>query len=316
MREVLYKKGLFFAVIALFVGTSIVPSISSDELVFGNTVYVDEYDIYVDDDSECPGNGTQKWPYCKIQYAIDNASSRDSIFVYSGTYYENVVVDKRVELIGEHMATTIVNGGGGESGVYGVITILHDWVTVSRFRVTNGGGGWCNAGVYVSSDNNIITNMLCDDTFNGIWLMHSNNNEILNNTVQNNDYYGISLYYASKNIISGNTIQYRHHTGLGISGERNQIYRNYFSNPYYTGVAVVNNSNSIYENNFIDCKKYVYNRMNNLDDITVFDGNYWGRPRLLPYLIFSWLEIESDIIPNIPWFTFDLHPAKEPYDIP
>ena len=40
--------------------------------------------------------------YTKIQDAIDNASNGDTIFVYddSSPYYENIVIDKSVTLIG------------------------------------------------------------------------------------------------------------------------------------------------------------------------------------------------------------------------
>jgi hypothetical protein len=43
--------------------------------------------IFVDDESDCPGDGSKEWPYCKIHYAIDNASDGDIIQVYPGIYY-------------------------------------------------------------------------------------------------------------------------------------------------------------------------------------------------------------------------------------
>ncbi len=38
--------------------------------------------------------------YSKIQDAIDNASDGDTIFVYSGIYYENIIVDILLDIIG------------------------------------------------------------------------------------------------------------------------------------------------------------------------------------------------------------------------
>jgi hypothetical protein len=57
------------------------------------------YDVYVDDDAD-PGwyDATH---VRTIQEGIDNATAGDTVFVYNGTYYENVVVDKTLDLI-EH----------------------------------------------------------------------------------------------------------------------------------------------------------------------------------------------------------------------
>ena len=62
----------------------------------GNTLYVG-------------GSGPNN--YTSIQDAIDNASDGDTIYVYSGIYYENVVINKRINLIGEDRNGTIIDGG-------------------------------------------------------------------------------------------------------------------------------------------------------------------------------------------------------------
>ena len=41
-----------------------------------------------------------KGEYSSIQNAIDNASKDDTIFVYDGNYYETLVVNKSIKLIG------------------------------------------------------------------------------------------------------------------------------------------------------------------------------------------------------------------------
>ena len=48
-----------------------------------------------------PGN------YTTIQIALDAASAGDTVFVYNGTYYENLVIKKNIALIGENKNTTI-----------------------------------------------------------------------------------------------------------------------------------------------------------------------------------------------------------------
>ena len=47
-----------------------------------------------------------------IQEAINAAGDGDIINVRSGTYYENLVLNKSVALIGENKSATIIDGGG------------------------------------------------------------------------------------------------------------------------------------------------------------------------------------------------------------
>ena len=46
--------------------------------------------------------GTGFGNYTRIQDAIDNASDGFTIFVYNGTYYENIIVEKEIILKGEN----------------------------------------------------------------------------------------------------------------------------------------------------------------------------------------------------------------------
>ena len=49
-----------------------------------------------------PGN------YTNIQDAIDDASDGDTIFVYSGVYPADIIIDKSISLIGENQDNTII----------------------------------------------------------------------------------------------------------------------------------------------------------------------------------------------------------------
>ncbi len=85
--------------------------------------------------------------YQSIQAAIDDTSTNvgDTIHVSSGTYVENVVVNKTVNLIGDGMP--VVDGSGGDAAIF----ISYDHVTLQGFSVTN-----MSEGITVFSSNNSV----------------------------------------------------------------------------------------------------------------------------------------------------------------
>lgn len=74
--------------------------------------------------------------FTKIQDAINAASDGDTIFVYSGTYHENIVVNKDdLTLVGEDKEATIIDGQGTGNVVY----LTADNITISSFSIQNSG---------------------------------------------------------------------------------------------------------------------------------------------------------------------------------
>jgi parallel beta-helix repeat protein len=72
--------------------------------------------------------------YATIQAAINNASGGDTIFVRNGTYYENVVVDKSLSLVGENKEATVIDGNGAYMDI---VSIVADNVEVKGFTLRN-----------------------------------------------------------------------------------------------------------------------------------------------------------------------------------
>ena len=48
--------------------------------------------------------------YKKIQEAIDNVENDTKIVVLNGTYVENILINKEIQLIGEDIVNTIIDG--------------------------------------------------------------------------------------------------------------------------------------------------------------------------------------------------------------
>ena len=77
--------------------------------------------------------------YQIIQEAIDDANAGDTVWVKSGSYHQNVTIDKQLSLIGENSEITIIYGFRNFNVLAPdtTIQINADGVLVSDFTLTN-----------------------------------------------------------------------------------------------------------------------------------------------------------------------------------
>ena len=149
--------------------------------------------IYVKDDSVYPGNGTLLWPYHFIWQGVQNATDGDTIYVFNGTYYENIVVDKSIDIIGESRDATIVNGSDTGRAFY----VTANNVFIGHFTIENNDAigillaskynqvldcfcvrmGWIY-GIWVTDSNNQITNCICLNSYIGIYVGSDSNHQL------------------------------------------------------------------------------------------------------------------------------------------
>jgi nitrous oxidase accessory protein len=206
--------------------------------------------------------------YPTIQEAVNAAHQGDTVLVRSGTYRENVVVNKSISLTGESPANTKVNGGSTAPALH----ITAGNTIVSGFTIQNG--------VYTvfvdRCSSNIIEKNVFQGGFDGIFFWHSDNNTVdkdefsgtfdygvllggycSDSTVRDNivehTWYGIGLWDSSSNTVYNNTIE---NTGSGAApsgfepagilvydhSKDNKIIGNRLSNNDWNGIAVVLNS--------------------------------------------------------------------------
>jgi len=141
--------------------------------------------------------------YTKIQDAIDDASAGDTVYVYEGKYFENIVIDKSISLIGENIENTIIDGQELDNVI--TLGLNSNYTKISGFTIQNAGDDWYRAGIDVNSDHNIISNNLIRSQRYGIALdFWAHNCRISNNTFTGNSY-GLKIYSTTPN----NNIIYR-----------------------------------------------------------------------------------------------------------
>ena len=233
------RMALAVAIILLFIGVSVIPSTGT--VVEKKSTMPTNYDgntLYV--------GGSGSGNYTRIQDAIDNASDGDTVFVYddSSPYYESLIIDTSINLIGENRTTTIIDA----NAISTVITIHAENVTVIGFTILNGENGiWSE-----NSKNNIIrNNKICFNTQDGIKLELSSHNHIIKNTIHSNERNGIRAY-GSNNTIINNSI-YSNHAGIAfLSGtDDNSISNNTIFSNRHRGISLQLGSRNIVINNII-----------------------------------------------------------------
>lgn len=215
-----------------------------------------------------------------IQSLIDAANPGDTVFIPSGTYYENVVIDKPLNLIGEDKTNTIINGGRKED----TVTISSSYVKISGFTIEEGADP-----------------EFPNDIGNGVWICESSIYCIVSdNIIRDNAHYGILIQASSnKNTISNNILK-ENPSGLLIVSSDNCIDGNTFIDNDYgveTVVFVKNNtiSNNIIKNNGVGV--YIRESVNAKICGNVIEGNKQGIHVGLVYND-GLIEISGNIIKN------------------
>ncbi len=212
--------------------------------------------------------------YTSIQAAINAANASDTINVASGTYNENIVVNKSLTIIGAGNANTKIIGVNNNENT---VEITSNDVYITGFRIdnTNGRTNQFHCVILNSVSSCTVTNCIIENGENGLYLISSDSNTISSNTIQINNQKGIRLSNCDGNTINGNTIQ-NNGDGLWLtSSNSNDIYQNDILNNGYGVYISSSSSNEIYKNDFDD------NTAGNAYDTSTNSwsknqqGNYW-----------------------------------------
>jgi len=216
--------------------------------------------IYVDDNYD---NSTPGWNYThfnKIQAGIDVAEEGNIVFVYSGIYKENILLDKSLRLIGETRESTVILGKERETDDDQedfVVKIIANNSMLDGFSIEGNGydekgtmrgiyiGGMrnlilrnevsnCLYGIYASGyefdpkvrNNFIYENKISNCKKSGIFIENSNDNTVSLNTIENiicmKEWGAIHLKDTHSNNVVDNKIMNNVQVGININGGKSQ----------------------------------------------------------------------------------------------
>ena len=351
MNTSLFGRSLVIGIIALCIAASAASAVNVQQLTTpqpmpkGHTLYVG-------------GNGTGPGNYTLIQDAIDNSTNGDTIYVFNGTYHQNLDTKlKKITLTAESLnvnvtgptaANPVINIGTSEVVLSGFTIIgttnqivikvvsMSENVVISHNVIKNGGYGislmlttsratitdnvitnnaFINIQLQTSTYDVISFNTIENGGGQGISLsLSSSHNSIVNNSIRNNANEGISLDGAkcTDNTISGNNIS-GNQVGIRFkSAGSNKIKSNIIQDSIREGLLFqISRENTVNANNIINNKRQASLVVSFRN---TWDANYWS----------NWIGIKNSkpgfqklpkVVHGLVLFSFDLHPAKTPYNI-
>lgn len=144
-----------------------------------------------------------------LERCLDNAREGDTVFVQSGKYEGNLLISRRIALVG--IGRPVIRGSGRGS----VITVSADRSTLKGFVIEHSGTMLIqeDAGILLKSSFNTVEGNDLRDVLFGIYLLGSHDNTTTQNTIAGRNQLelgergsGIHLWNSHRNTFSGNVI--------------------------------------------------------------------------------------------------------------
>ena len=233
--------------------------------------------------SSAPRTLTVPDNYPSISAAISSASEGDTVYVKSGTYHENPIVNKALTVQGEDPSSTFVVGVGGLArGAMPVFNLITAGVTISGFTIKSQNYSTSTnfaSGIVVWGDNCVIMGNKIVGTYYGIFCAVQSHLTISKNTIISTLKEGVRICGGTDNTISDNTIALNaqsgialdgyadtvvhnqllsNNRGLGLGAPYSLVFGNEFSGNFESGLYVASCNSLIVANNMTNSKYGIY----------------------------------------------------------
>lgn len=201
------------------------PGCYTVQLSVGNGKKISEPDsaYFCTKQSRVSGKRSVPDEYPTIQTAIDAAEDGEDIIVQAGTYKENIVIDKAINLIG--VGNPVIDGGGKAGDQATMLIVYLDNKATGRvqgFTVTGGGAGQFGHGIQIlNCSPEIVDNRITGNKHVGVGIhgqkKFTENAKIHNNYIYDNAV-GVSNGLGAGGTIYNNNISNNKVTGIGVRG--------------------------------------------------------------------------------------------------
>ncbi len=181
---------------------------------------------YVDDGVDKGGDGSKKNPYQTITKAL--SKDCDEIKVSSGTYNEDIILEKSVELKGKGTATIIdgevkMKDGSRLLDLYvrdgGVEVMKNASVRIEGVKIKG-----AHIGVLTEGSGKLeMNNSEISHNGKGFYLQYGKNVEIRNCTIVHNTEEGVDIRANVDGVISGNVIEGNKEGGIEVIAGKSQL---------------------------------------------------------------------------------------------
>ena len=205
---------------------------------------------YVDDDAPDGGNGSHEYPFNSIQEALNHSRDNHTIYVYEGTYHEQIMVNASVTIIGNGSDESIILWDEGEDEGSSVVAIQAPGCSLSGFSIlnrTDGRGGTREGGgkgiggrgrrgesdstrsesseaqgpetaIFSSGHNSTISQVTITGFQYGILFEGANDSSIRHNTISGANDSGIKVVGSDRSTVAHNTIRDGNQYGIYLYG--------------------------------------------------------------------------------------------------
>ena len=274
----------------------------SSVLFISDTIISQESrEIYVNGSYFGYSDGTAERPYQEIGEALNVVENGDTIYIFGGLYQENLVINKKIKLIGgvNEKETEIDNRFDDRY----LIEVVEDEVTIEDITFCDNDDSMTSpigALICLKSDNNrIISNVIGDTSSYGVYIGSQSKDNIVSGNIINDTKIGINVYSSSTNDILNNQISNCSEYGIyqESSKENNRIYGNIIDKCNF-GICVDKCNSINITKNIINNSDFYSIYLISSNDILIQNNQFYDSIGDGIYLFSSETEVLDNIFRN------------------